>query len=477
MPPGTVIRSAWYEVDDADVRLLVDATRPSAPDGAGVKPRSVSRAIFDAVFAAVERAESFIVLDAFLVNAAGGEPPSEARGGRALSGELVERLIARKVARPALRVLFVTDPINDAYGGAPSPLFARLREAGVEVVMTDLERLRDSNPAYSALWRLGVGWWDRDGRGRGWLPHPLGDASREVTLRAWLRLLHFKANHRKVLACDDGAGGWTCIVSSANPHDASSGHSNIALKFHGPLARVVAEGELAVARFSGWSPPASEDWTLPPATPPETAPRETAIRRGDTVALCYLTEHAIEAHLIEELARAGPGDTVSLAMFYLSDRDVVEALLAASARGARVRLVLDPNKDAFGHEKDGVPNRQVAEELVRRSEGALEVRWVRTDGEQFHTKLTLIEGARGTWASLGSANLTRRNLDNYNLEANVALRAPSGTQLATSLAEYFAGLWSEVAPSPTAPFEAFRDTSRLRRWRYRIMEATGLSTF
>ena len=119
-----------------------------------------------------------------------------------------------------------------------------------------------------------------------------------------------------------------------------------------------------------------------------------------------------------------------MAMFYLADRDVVRELLAASERGARVRLVLDPNKDAFGRTKDGVPNRQVADELVRRSRRAIEVRWYRTEGEQFHTKLVLVRTAAETFLSLGSANLTRRNLEDLNLEANVAVRAPEGSSLA-----------------------------------------------
>jgi phosphatidylserine/phosphatidylglycerophosphate/cardiolipin synthase-like enzyme len=164
-------------------------------------------------------------------------------------------------------------------------------------------------------------------------------------------------------------------------------------------------------------------------------------------------------------------------MFYLSDRDVVRALLAAADRGARVRLVLDPNKDAFGRQKDGVPNRQVADELVRRSAGAIEVRWYRTSGEQFHTKLVLVRTAARTFATLGSANLTRRNLEDYNLEANIAVRAPHGSALARSLWQTFEDLWAPGPESPTAPFEAFEDRSRLRRLRYFVMETTGLSTF
>ena len=96
------------------------------------------------MFRIVDEARSFIVADFFLLNEHMG-----AAGGahRPLSRELVERLIARKQAVPSLSVLLLTDPINDVYGGAPSPALAELRKAGIEVVVTDLESLRDSNPA------------------------------------------------------------------------------------------------------------------------------------------------------------------------------------------------------------------------------------------------------------------------------------------------------------------------------------------
>ena len=49
-----------------------------------------------------------------------------------------------------------------------------------------------------------------------------------MSLRSYLEMLNFKANHRKVFVADSADGPVT-IVSSANPHDASSAHSNVAL--------------------------------------------------------------------------------------------------------------------------------------------------------------------------------------------------------------------------------------------------------
>src|SRR6185369_17305668 len=97
------------------------------------------------------------------------------------------------------------------------------------------------------------------------------------------------------------------------------------------------------------------------------------------------------------------GDAIDVAMFYLSERDVVRALISAAKRGVSVRVILDPNKDAFGRTKNGIPNRSVATELAAASDGAIKVRWFRTHGEQFHSKLVAMRTATEVWSTLGAA--------------------------------------------------------------------------
>ena len=46
-------------------------------------------------------------------------------------------------------------------------------------------------------------------------------------------------------------------------------------------------------------------------------------------------------------------------------------------RGATLRVILDPNRDAFGREKNGIPNRQAAWDL---HEAGIPVRWCATEG-------------------------------------------------------------------------------------------------
>src|SRR5262245_43023242 len=147
MPDGTHVDSGWRAVPATSVTFIADVT---AADAYG-RP-VMSQAIFDEVLGVVRSARRFLVLDYFLFNSQRGAAASEAPA-RALSSELRDAVLAAKKANPDLRVLFITDPINDMYGGSPSPDLELLRAAGIDIVVTDLDRLRDSNYLYSALWR------------------------------------------------------------------------------------------------------------------------------------------------------------------------------------------------------------------------------------------------------------------------------------------------------------------------------------
>lgn len=462
LPDGMSVRGEIVETPLTDLQFLSDVTTADA-FGAPV----VKQQIFDATFRLIGEAREYLVLDFFLFNSQRGSMVGT-KPFRPLSTELRDALLARKRAIPALRVLVLADPVNDVYGGLPSKDLAALREAGIDVVNVDLDQLRDPNPIYSAFWRLTMKWWSGDGGGDGFLPNPLDDGPDQVSFGAWARLLNFKADHRKVIVGDDGRGGITGIVMSANPHDASSLNSNVALRVSGAAISPLLASELALARSSGWA----DGWT-PPAPVTAAAPDNGA-------RVQVLTEQEIRSAIVRNLGGTGVGDSIDVAMFYLSDREVIAALLAAARRGAAVRVILDPNKDAFGREKNGIPNRSVAAELSAASDGAIKVRWFRTHGEQFHTKLMILRTAAETWFTLGSANLTRRNLGDYNLEANLAASVPPNAEVATSINTWFEQLWNNRGPPDheyTSDIGTYADPSQGTYWLYRFMEGTGLSTF
>ena len=464
LPAGVSVRGAIVDTPLNQLRFLHDVT------GADVFGAPVVRQqIFDAVLELVGNARDYLVLDFFLSNGQRGAATS-AKPHRELSVELRDALLARKRELPQLRILVIADPINDVYGGLPSRDLAALRGAGIDVVSPDLDALRDSNAIYSAFWRLTMKWWSGDGSGRASLPNPLDAGPDQVSFGAWARLLNFKADHRKVIIGDDGKGGIAGIVTSANPHDASSFHSNVALKFAGAALAPLLESELALAAAAGWS----GRWQAPEVPATEAASPETTAR------VQVLTEGEIAAAIERNVAGARVGDSIDIAMFYLSDRDIIQALLAAARRGVEVRVILDPNKDAFGRTKSGIPNRSVATELAAASDGAIKVRWYRTHGEQFHSKLVAVRTATDFWFTLGSANLTRRNLQDFNLEANVAASVPLNAEIATQIGAWFDSLWTNRGPPEleyTAEFGAYADPSQGSYWLYRLMEATGLSTF
>jgi phosphatidylserine/phosphatidylglycerophosphate/cardiolipin synthase-like enzyme len=193
-----------------------------------------------------------------------------------------------------------------------------------------------------------------------------------------------------------------------------------------------------------------------------------------------LTEGALRGALLAHAEASGRGDAIDIAMFGFADRGLIEALLDASRRGVSVRLILDPSEDATTRAPSGLPNQPAASELVARSGGAVRVRWYRTHGERYHGALALFAGRQDLWMTVGSANLTRRGLDDYNLEATLALEVLGDAPLATQAQGYFDTLWGNHAAlgiEYTADFAAFADSGQADYWIYRLLEGTGFTPF
>jgi hypothetical protein len=454
LPAGTHLASAVCQQPAEEVSFIADITAADAFGRA-----AVSQGIFDAVLDVVHGARRFIVLDYGGFGAdAGGLTPQ-----RHIAAELTDALLERRRSLPRLRVLFITDPSSESFGTARSPELQLLRAAGVEVVLTDLDRLRDSNLAYSSLWRLALRWWDRGGG-------PLGVATRR---------LNFKANDRRLILADDGHGGLTTVLGSATPRDSESGWSNAAVRVAGGPLPALLESELAVARFSGWDGD-SAAFREAQGAPPSPACAAPAAGSAELARVQFLTEGAIGSQLLAHLDATLPGDAIDVATFHLAERGVVESLLAAARRGVHVRLLLDPNEGPTSGGTSGLPNQPVAAELVARSSGAIRVRWYRTHGERFHAAMVMIYGAQHVWLLLGSAQLTRRSLGDYNLSADVAVEVPLVSVLAQQAQHYFDTLWENRASlgiEYTADFAVFADPSQSDYWLGRLLEGSGFSTF
>jgi phosphatidylserine/phosphatidylglycerophosphate/cardiolipin synthase-like enzyme len=446
LPHGTNFRGNDHPAGDID--FLADITYINSR-----KERVVDQEIFDSIFTMIKGARKLILLDMFLFNDFKG---NSTRSERPLTEELTSALINQKNLFPEIEIIVITDPINSVYGALPSSHHARLRAADIQVVETDLDVLRDSNIFYSPFWRI-LARPFTNGPGD-FLPNPFGKGS--ISLGSFLKLLNFKANHRKTIIADNG-DEFLALVTSANPHDGSSAHTNSAIRFSGPAVADLFETEKAVLSFSGARLP---DAVIKP------------VARPSDTTISIITEKRIKEAVLQAINKATAGDEIDLVMFYLSDRQIINALKKAYQRGASLRILLDPNKDAFGRQKNGIPNRPVAHELFK--EG-IPVRWYDTHGEQCHSKMLFIRyHDQTTRLILGSTNFTRRNLDNLNLETDVLVKGASSASVFLKARQHFQLIWGNTPEKHfSVGYDLYKDSSLSKKIMYRFMEATGLCTF
>ncbi|MHB8476903.1 MAG: phospholipase D-like domain-containing protein [Steroidobacteraceae bacterium] len=402
LPPGTHLVSQTARLSDTDVDFVYESPRrraAAAPD-----------------LSAIDHAERLIVLDRSPV-----------------TRELAQRLLARKHLRPHLKIVLVTDPAHEAFGGSPAQTLTFLEEAGIIVARVRLDRLRDSNPLYSGIWRLAFGWWS----------DPFDEAPGPATLPALARTRNSKSDQRQLVVADDGSGGWIAIIAAAG--------AGAGLTLRGPLARAIIAGELQVAAWS------TDDDRLPVGPSMDD-------RGVGSIDARFLTEGAVESALLDAIGAAGGGDWLGIAVENFSDRRLIAAALRAAVRGASLQVLLARNRE---------PNQAVAGELLRGGGGRIDIRWYFGGDATTLPKLLLFRHGDDVWMNLGTANYTRRNLGDLNLAASVELRMPARAAAARAATEYFSEAWSVAAADPKFAAAA----SAADYWRYRFAEASGLSSF
>jgi len=476
LPEGVSVEGEIHQVLSKNISFFSDRTYWNN----SLEIRQSEQEIFDEMFTVIKNAKEHVVVDMFLFNDFVGK----ADVYRSLSDELTQVLVEKKVGNPYMPVVFITDPINEVYGGVESKHLRSLRDAGVNVVITDLTKLRDSNFMYSPFWKIFIQWFGTSVDAQ-WLPNPFESGGEGIGLRSYFKAFNFKANHRKVVVADDSV-----LVTSANPHDGSSAHSNVAIRIDDAnFAREVLQSEQAVINFSLSE---NERFSIVEGIQSEQllvgdntiSSGDTAKAGDDEVSVQLLTEKKIKKSIIASVDNLQEGDSLDMVIFYIADRGIVKSLKRASERGVTMRLLFDANKDAFGREKNGKPNRQVASELVRASDGNISVRWCDTHGEQCHSKLLLLESDAGYEMFIGSANFTRRNIGDYNLETNIKLSDGEVFGAFDEAREFFELQWEVVnvedgitdpSKSYSLEYEEYKDDSRFKYWSYRFKEWSGLS--
>lgn len=447
LPEGVNYEGDIHWTDD--VEMLTDLTYAQNKKGDGMVHEL---SIFDEIYNMIDEAEEFIVLDFFLMDHYTDEDIDFPK----IAETLTSKLIQKKKENPEMEIIYITDPLNTGYGSYESKWFSKLEDAGIEVVYTDLDQLRDSTPIYSGLYRTIFRWVNVEKDG--WIANAMSSKAPKMTLRSYLILLNVKANHRKTFVTDKAA-----IVTSGNPHNASGFHGNVALKVKGSVLNDILEAEEAVVRYTNGG-------SLPRV--------DVGEGQGGEYAVQYLTEKKIHDALLSDITAAQEGDTIQMGMFFIAMPDIVQAIVDASNRGVHVKMILDPNENSFGNEKSGLPNRPVLQKMMDETDGKLDVRWYNTVVGQYHTKLVVVQTKQETYITNGSANLTDRTLNNYNLEANLRVIAPNDSELSKEIDGYFERLWNNEDALYTLDFEEFQDGfTFFQRGIYRLQELLKLTTY
>lgn len=447
LPPGISFAGELHQLED--VEMLYDLSYAQDNKGADLKHELE---IFDEINKAIDEAEEFIVVDFFLFD----NYNDQKIDFPAVSEMLTDHLLKKKQENPDMPIFFITDPLNTGYGSYESQLLGTLEDAGVEVVITDLDQLRDSTPLYSGFYRVLFQWFDVDSRG--WIPNGMSSDAPKLSLASYMEMMNIKANHRKALITEKEA-----IISSANPHNASGFHGNMAFKVSGPIINDMLEAEEAVVQFSGGT---------------AMLPRIEAAEGQGQYAAQYLTERQIFDALLKDIDKAQKGDSIWLAMFYLAESEVVDSLKEAANRGVDVRMVMDPNENAFGTEKTGLPNRPVVNEMYEEANGNLKVRWYNTTESQFHTKTIMIKTKEESYILGGAANFTERALADYNLENDIRIIAPNDSELVKNMDAYFNRLWNNEDALYTLDVEEYQDGfSFWQRGVYGVQKILKLTTY
>lgn len=457
------LESPWFPLDGERIGLQVTSSGWLEAEGRRISHREISEKALDMIAGA----EHFIVASIFLFDNFYSEEPASWD----VVAAFTEALLTQKSRHPDLVAALVLDPSNRAYSNRIAPAVARLSEAGVDIFYSDLLATPAHTPiklveaihhGSRALSQATGGW-----LGRAFKPllsaipipfvgefdeHP---ANLQMALTAAL----VKANHRKLIVTDRG-DSHEALISSANPHNASVNSTNFSLSITGTLARYIYNAQrqdivhsisLKDRDYILWHRGASKQYRqtyldkVLPSLPVDAPPvDQQALINSDRARARFVTERRIKDDLLATLAEVQTGDEVRIQMFYLSDFDVVNALMrAATITKAPIKMLLDPSKDAFGRLKDGTPNRQVAALLTGNLDGAsmrklrrhfpdyingetltdlnIELRWFDTHGEQNHAKIMSITNlSAGKFDVLhGSANWTGKNLSGINMEANI----------------------------------------------------------
>ena len=476
------------------------------------------RNLWDATFKVVDNAKDYLIIEMFLFNDLYNKDKEHFPE---FAKEYTERLVKKQQENPNLKVYILADENNNFYGAFEHPFITSMKNAGINVIIVDIFKLKDTFPWYSPFWRTFIKPMGNP-QNKGWITNFYGDMWPKLTIRNLLRALNVKADHKKVFLNEKEV-----VVSSANIHDPSYFHENIAIYTDGPIVKDVLHDLQLVAKFSDSEINVDDSNKETKSKIEMDLADKTKIKKdtmnignledknndmihleenisdsqknekdekesfslnsgkneiidteGKTYKIQYLSEGAIGKYLDADIDSLKSGDELLMGMYFLADRGVIDRLIKAANRGVKIRIIFDRSRDAFGISTNGLPNKPVSKKLKKKTKGKIEIKWYFTNNEQYHTKITLMKKTDGSVIiNAGSANLIKKNIRGYIMDSNFRILTTQDSKISKDVYTYFDRLWENKDGLFTINFDDEPTTSGFSDFMYKILDATQLGSF
>ena len=476
------------------------------------------RNLWDATFKVVDNAKDYLIIEMFLFNDLYNKDKEHFPE---FAKEYTERLVKKQQENPNLKVYILADENNNFYGAFEHPFITSMKNAGINVIIVDIFKLKDTFPWYSPIWRTFIKPMGNP-QNKGWITNFYGDMWPKLTIRNLLRALNVKADHKKVFLNEKEV-----VVSSANIHDPSYFHENIAIYTDGPIVKDVLHDLQLVGKFSDSEINVDDSNKETKSKIEMDLADKTKIRKdtmnignledknndminleenisdskknekdekeslslnsgkneitdteGKTYKIQYLTEGAIGKYLDADIDSLKSGDELLMGMYFLADRGIIDRLIKAANRGVKIRIIFDRSRDAFGMSTNGLPNKPVSKKLKKKTKGKIEIKWYFTNNEQYHTKITLMKKTDGSVIiNAGSANLIKKNIRGYIMDSNFRILTTQDSKISKDVYTYFDRLWENKDGLFTINFDDEPTTSGFSDFMYKILDATQLGSF
>lgn len=472
------VRSHWFFVDEEDLEFIMTYNGFDERNSERIRFRN----IYPKGLEMIQKAEKRIIASFFLFD----NMYASNSVRHDIVQDITELLVQKKKDHPDIKIAVILDPVHRSYSRRVSPSVQLFKDHGIDVFYSDLLGTKAATRVgfieglghgINLIDNMTLGLFGGLTNGVGSLvnfPYELDGEKADLAVATGAALI--KANHRKILVTDiEGSDSYEALVTSANPHNGSDDSTNTGLSVKGSLAEyiygVLREDlgeslkressvplDIGSAKYAYLSDQTKREYSLPKYSPEEMSRymrenwpavdfEKLEVGREKGIKARFVSEIEVKRSVLRLLNETKASDHIRIQMFYLSDPDIVDAIIEAARQVGRkensIQLLLDPSKDAFNSIKDGTPNRQVAHYLTQKVKNkTLQIRWYSTHGEQNHAKIMSITNTKTQKFQIttGSTNWTGKNMNDINMEANLVVEGSE--KLNTKFNTLFERFWS-----------------------------------